>query len=190
MDIQWQFTKPLNVLSEVFENANVKPANSLLVVVFDTFPPNQTCNMYLTTHQLRYTGKHQRVMLSFVLFKKTSCLFFHFLISSACHRRGHYTEVIRGEVDYSARVATTLVIFLHNILSWVFIKCCNPAAVNRSAVLLAAGGVGGDNSVSGWCILYSGVFPDLISQLAFELDYSLGLLSCLAVLSDAAFSLI
>lgn len=172
----------VNVLSE---------ANLLLVVVFNnTFPPNQTCNMYLTTHQLRYTGKHQRVMLSFVLFKKTSCLFFHFLISSACHRRGHYTEVIRGEVDYSARVATTLVIFLHNILSRVFIKCCNPAAVNRSAVLLAAGGVGGDNSVSGWCILYSGVFADLISQLAFELDYSLGLLSCLAVLSDAAFSLI
>lgn len=70
-------------------------------------------------------------------------------------------------------------------------KCCNLVAVseNRSTVLLVAGIVAGDNSVSN-CILYTGVFPDLISQLAFELDYSLGLLSCLAVLSDAAFSLI
>lgn len=82
-----------------------------------------------------------------------------------------------------------LVIFLHNILSRMFVKACSCTVVseNRSMVLLAAGDRVGDNSVSS-CVLWVGVLPDLTPQLAFELDCNLGRLSCLALFSDATFS--
>jgi len=69
----------------------------------------------------------------------------------------------------------------------MFVKACRPTVENRSVVLLSAGDGVGDNS---YCVQLCavGVLPDLTPQLAFELDSNLGCQSCLALLSDAAFS--